>query len=247
VGLRNPLSTCGRCGQGFKAKELLLNHQQRSEPCLVKSDKKAAVGMINLSQAIELRSLKKRAVGVPDKEKWYELYRILFSSQDAKNLPTPCELAYSQNCLVFRPTNVFLVAFLDYNNEGETASNLSSDNKSPLVADYVEYLRRPRSVEEQQALELELGKELGIHNSEMCRILASKFRNYQLQELYRFETLFQSGSNGTKGNYLAEVSSSRLFEPPDCLSCLENRISNSYPETVLNGPSDLDLFNFDEL
>lgn len=48
-------------------------------------------GMINPDQALSMKSRKKHASNMTDVEKWYELFHILFPSDDQESYPSPCK------------------------------------------------------------------------------------------------------------------------------------------------------------
>jgi hypothetical protein len=76
----------------------------------------------------------------------------------------------------------------DYESE-ITVSSIDSTNtiESGDLSEYKEYVQRSLTVEEQKALERELGTSLGIYNPEMCKVLAQMFRDYQLKDLQKFD------------------------------------------------------------
>ncbi|KAJ3541003.1 hypothetical protein NM208_g2918 [Fusarium decemcellulare] len=157
--LRNPL-VCGRCLEGFKSNELLVQHQREEPQCLIKAPE-IIHGKITLEQAVNLRSAKKKS-DMSDKDRWYEWYRIIFPSHELPSSPYYEDLTVSSM---------------------DTLSTQSSTGMS----EYKEYLRRPLDQDKQQALEYDLGKDLGISNPDMCKILAAKFRDYQLKDIQRFD------------------------------------------------------------
>jgi len=73
--------------------------------------------------------------------------------------------------------------------EDATSSTLNtlSTQDSTGISEYKEYLRVPLDDENQKALEADLGGALGISNPAMCKILAAKFRDYQLRDLQKFD------------------------------------------------------------
>lgn len=73
--------------------------------------------------------------------------------------------------------------------EDATLSTLDtlSTQDSMGISEYKEYLRAPLDDEKQKALESDLGNALGISNPAMCKILAAKFRDYQLKDVQKFD------------------------------------------------------------
>ncbi|KAM0271130.1 hypothetical protein ACHAQH_009197 [Verticillium albo-atrum] len=78
---------------------------------------------------------------------------------------------------------------MDADYEDATSSTLDtlSTQDSTGIYEYKEYLRIPLDDEKQKALEVDLGNAMGISNPAMCKILAAKFRDYQLKDLQKFD------------------------------------------------------------
>ncbi|KAF4472962.1 serine threonine kinase [Fusarium albosuccineum] len=125
---RNPL-VCGRCLEGFKSNELLVQHQREEPQCLIKAPE-IIHGKITLEQAVNLRSAKKKS-DMSDEDRWYEWYRIIFPSHELPSSPYYEDLTVSSM---------------------DTLSTQSSTGMS----EYKEYLRRPLDQDKQQALEYDL-------------------------------------------------------------------------------------------
>jgi len=79
---------------------------------------------------------------------------------------------------------------MDADHEDSTSSTLDtlSTQDSTGISEYKEYLRIPLDDEKQKALEEDLGKEFGTSDPAMCKILAAKFRDYQLRDLQEFDS-----------------------------------------------------------
>jgi len=98
--------------------------------------------------------------------------------------------------VAYTPTNV------DYEDTTSSTLNTLSTQSSTRISEYREYLRLPLDDNKQKALEAELGEALGFTDPDMCKILASKFRAYQLRDLQKFDedklkpTYGISGSGG---------------------------------------------------
>ncbi|CAM1510081.1 Fc.00g004160.m01.CDS01 [Cosmosporella sp. VM-42] len=159
---KKPL-VCGRCLEGFKSQGLVMQHLREEPQCLIKAPE-VTNGKVSLEQAVNMRSTKRRS-DMTDEDKWFEWYRILFPSK--------------------YPSKLSLSPYY----EDLTVSSLAtlSTQSSTDMTDYKEYLRRPLAEDKQQALEAELGTALGISNPDMCRILAAKFREYQLRDVQQFD------------------------------------------------------------
>ncbi|KAI3329087.1 hypothetical protein HD806DRAFT_481656 [Xylariaceae sp. AK1471] len=160
---------CTRCCENFKSEDTLILHQRGKERCPV-NEEETMDGFINLDQAINLRSRKKKTADMTDEEKWYEAYRILFPSQDSAKYPIPY-----------------------YNEENTTSSSLTTltTQSSGSLSEYKQYVQRPLNDDEQKELEQGLGSALGIVNPDMCKIFAEKLREFQLKELQRFDNRAQ--------------------------------------------------------
>ncbi|KAF4999982.1 hypothetical protein FDECE_11330 [Fusarium decemcellulare] len=181
--MRNPL-VCGRCLEGFKSNELLVQHQREEPQCLIKAPE-IIHGKITLEQAVNLRSAKKKS-DMSDKDRWYEWYRIIFPSHELPSSPCMCPNGLRRTLMAWQRV-ADLGYITDYEDLTVSSMDTLSTQSSTGMSEYKEYLRRPLDQDKQQALEHDLGKDLGISNPEMCKILAAKFRDYQLKDIQRFD------------------------------------------------------------
>ena len=83
---KNPL-VCGRCLEGFKSQDLVVQHLQGAPPCLIKSPE-IINGKVTLEQAVNLRSMKRKRSDMAEEGMWFEIFQIFFP---ANELPaSPC-------------------------------------------------------------------------------------------------------------------------------------------------------------
>ncbi|KAK3381257.1 kinase-like domain-containing protein [Podospora didyma] len=156
---KNPY-VCGRCLENFGSQERLMQHGREEIQCIIRAPE-IIHGKITLEQAINLRSTKKKAPDMTDEEKWFDWFSILLPAH-----PLPLSPYY----------------------DDATSSTLNtlSTQHSTGISEYEEYLHIPLDDEKQKDLEEDIGGALGITNTAMCRILATKFREYQLRDVQKF-------------------------------------------------------------
>jgi hypothetical protein len=161
-----------------------MQHQREETQCIIRASE-ITDGKITLEQAMNLRSTKKKASDMTDEERWFEWFGILLPTHP---MPlSPCKF-YPRNVSPLEKVTVaHALTNLDYEDTTSSTLNTLSTQSSTGIFEYKEYLRIPLDDKKQHALEAELGGALGITNPDMCKILASKFRAYQLRDLQRFD------------------------------------------------------------
>ena len=78
---------CRRCGGGFETKEGLNDHMLAPRACETRPH--VALDGITSEQREELRSRKNSKQFASEEERWFAVFRLLFS--DVKEVPSPCE------------------------------------------------------------------------------------------------------------------------------------------------------------
>ncbi|KAK0620776.1 kinase-like domain-containing protein [Immersiella caudata] len=159
ASFKNPL-ICGRCLESFKSQELVVQHLQASPPCLIKSPE-IINGKMGLEQVMNLHSMKRKRPDMTEEDQWFEIYRVIFPSEDLPASPYHEDLTIS-------------------------SFNTISTESSTGISEYKDHLRRPMSEVEQLALGEKLGSRVGISNPETCKMLAAAFREEQLKDVQEF-------------------------------------------------------------
>ncbi|KAI1843504.1 hypothetical protein JX265_001853 [Neoarthrinium moseri] len=84
---RCPKYVCMRCGRSFGNEKDLEDHHQEDVPCS-RQDLEPVDGFNDAQEAL-LRSRNKHYTGLPEYQKWKEVYKILFPHVEGKNIPNP--------------------------------------------------------------------------------------------------------------------------------------------------------------
>ncbi|XXG94877.1 Putative proteasome subunit alpha type-7 [Hypoxylon texense] len=85
---RLPKFRCNRCAWEFQNSKELASHQRSTRPCELQVFEDQLEG-INSEQEAQLKSRKKDSTNKPEEDKWFDVYRILFPTDDLSNIPTP--------------------------------------------------------------------------------------------------------------------------------------------------------------
>ncbi|KAK3319451.1 hypothetical protein B0H66DRAFT_475781 [Apodospora peruviana] len=109
-----PPPQCPRCWGVFKTEDILKAHLQQDPPCEV--GRKALVEGFSKEQEKKLRSRKKAQPNMTDKDKWREIYFILFPDDDRDSIPS---------------------AYYDENDQSETDSPSTGE-----LEDYATFVRK---------------------------------------------------------------------------------------------------------
>jgi hypothetical protein len=120
---------CPRCFEHFDKPDLLKKHQRADVPC---SLREKSPGGITEEQEKQLRTRAKP--NCSEKEKWEEMYRIIFPGE---KVPLPCMPRLLSPVL----NNAILTALPDYDSESESSSSKSAKSQFQNLAEAKEFLR----------------------------------------------------------------------------------------------------------
>ncbi|KAF4999981.1 hypothetical protein FDECE_11329 [Fusarium decemcellulare] len=183
---------CGRCHEVFQSQEFLAEHLRQEQQCVEGPGN--ASGKLSLEQFIALRSTRRRSSDLSDEEKWFEWYRIIFPSHNDKDIP---QSPY-------------------YVDQIRSFPGITSPPSSSDILEYKEYLSGPLAEYKRKEIESDLST-TGISDPALCKVLAAKFREYQLKDVEEFvesklkpadhlsgnEIIFSDfQDDGSAGNYL---------------------------------------------
>ncbi|RBR09577.1 uncharacterized protein FIESC28_09796 [Fusarium coffeatum] len=162
---------CNRCHQGFLTQDLLVQHQRQEDACPI-MEPDVTAGKVTLEQAAKLTAAKKKKPNMSDEMRWFGFYDIIFPGQDPAHRPsTPYH---------------------------EPLINPTSDNSSApasiSISRYRDSFIGPSNSTKKRKLEEKL-KCWGVPDPRLCRVIAAKVQEYQVQDLQDFMEASADTSN----------------------------------------------------